>query len=77
MSNIQRQIDALGGAVSNDWSKGYTAALEAAQPIAELADAQIEELIEMVEDMLNGTDLAKWAAHARHTVDGIKHERAR
>jgi hypothetical protein len=83
MATIARKIDALGGAAKSDapvhqaFNKGWNSALELAEPIAELADVQIEELIEMVEDMLNGTDLAKWAAYARRTVDGIKHERER
>jgi hypothetical protein len=79
MATIARQIDALGGAAVGDWSKGYTAALEAAEPIAEIADAQIAELIEIIEDALTGNfgDLAKWATDARRTVNGIKAERAR
>lgn len=83
MSTIQRKIDALGGAAYSGsvydqaHNDGFCAALDAAQPIAELADAQIDELIEMVEDMLNGTDLAKWAEYARRTVNGIKAERDR
>lgn len=83
MTTIARKIDALGGVASssslNDriHNQAWNSALEAAEPIAELADAQIDELIEMVESVLNGTDLAKWAAYARRTVDGIKAERAR
>jgi len=86
MSTIARTIDALGGVSLSDpteWEQGhhigYTAALIDAEPIAELADAQIAELIEIIEDALAGNfgDLAKWATDARRTINGIKAERAR
>jgi hypothetical protein len=79
MSTIERQIDALGGTHSNpDYERGHAEALIAASDIAELADAQIDELLELLTDFINGdfVDLAKFSAHVRTTVDGIKRERA-
>lgn len=85
MATITRKIDALGGAASSSeplhlaFNHGWNSVLELAKPIAELADAQIAELIEIIEDALTGNfgDLAKWATDARRTVNGIKAERAR
>ncbi len=60
MPTIAREIDALGGAPASDdhdavvWNSGYDRALELAEPIAENADALVEELLELIEDMLNG-----------------------
>jgi hypothetical protein len=83
MPTIAREIDALGGVPASDdhdavvWTSGYNKALEDAEPIAEFADALVEELRELIEDMLNGTRrLETWTADARRIVTSVKHRRA-
>lgn len=86
MPTIAREIDALGGVshgsdgsdeYNSGFDDGYTCALEDAQPIAENADALVEELLELIEDMLNGNRrLETWTADARRIVTSVKHRRA-
>lgn len=88
MATIERRIDALGGVYSNSqqdqayvggYNAGYAEALERAMEIGAEADAQIEELIDWVEDVLNGRCgfLEKWAESARTTVTNMKSARNR
>lgn len=92
MPTVAREIDALGGtfdgyaddrggqyapAYIDGYNAGHLNALDAAEPIAENADALIEELIELVEDMLDGNrKLETWAIQARQTITNVKHRRA-
>ncbi len=80
MTTIARQIDALGGTGKGEFHAGYTAALNDAEPIAENADALVEELLECITDVLDGKfgayGIDHWALHARRLVVGVKHRRA-
>lgn len=83
MPTIERQIDALGGIKEGEgeynagYHDGYTRALDEAMDIGRDADALIEELIEWIEDILNGTGpLEKWASDARTMIARLKHRRA-
>ena len=74
MPTIERQIDALGG---SDTPDGYSDALAAALPIAADADALVEELIEVIEDVLYGRQtLSRWAADVEAMLARLKHRRA-
>lgn len=78
MPTIERQIDALGGSHDDPrYGEGYDEALDAALLIAQDADALVEELIERIEDILNGSmPLARWAKEAQVMIDHLKHRRA-
>lgn len=77
MPTIERQIDALGGAhTSSEYGDGYSDALTDCLPIAADADALVEELIEVIEDILDGAPLAKWASGAGSMIERLKHRRA-
>ena len=74
MPTIERQIDALGG---NDAPDGYSDALTDCLPIAADADALVEELIEVIEDVLYGRQtLIRWAEDAETMLARLKHRRA-
>ena len=78
MPTIERQIDALGGAhTSPEYGDGYSDALTDCLPIAADADALVEELIEVIEDVLYGRQtLSRWAADAEAMLARLKHRRA-
>ncbi|MGI4744923.1 MAG: hypothetical protein ACRYGI_11510 [Janthinobacterium lividum] len=72
-----RQIDALGGYGddhSASYNEGYTAALTAADPIAQDADACINELVEVIDALLKGAPLAAWAAEATVLVRRVREQ---
>lgn len=81
MATYARRIDALGGTdseQSEDWNEGYHAALSSADPIAEEADDVIGELVELIDDILNGyRKLGDWASIAETTISRIKSRTAR
>lgn len=78
MPTIERQIDALGGAhTSSEYGDGYSDALTDCLPIAADADALVEELIEVIEDVLYGRQtLSRWAHDAEAMLARLKHRRA-
>ena len=78
MPTIERQIDALGGSHTDErYGDGYDDALAAALPIAADADALVEELIEVIEDVLYGRQtLNRWSADAEAMLARLKHRRA-
>lgn len=84
MPTVAREIDALGGVAASDdhdavvWTSGYNRALEDAEPIAENADALIEELMECVNDMLDGNrTLKRWTEEATTLVVRARSRRDR
>lgn len=81
MATYYLRIDALGGKdnqQSEDWNEGYGAALSDACDIAEEADDVIGELVELIDDILNGyRKLGDWAAVAETTIGRIKSRTAR
>ena len=77
MATFERQIDALDGAVDqshdSEYNAGWNGALELATPIAADADQVISELVEAIEDMLNGNrTLKRWAEDAETLVRRVK-----
>lgn len=85
MATIERRIDALGGAPNGPsdydvaFNEGHSEALGKAIEIGAEADATIDELIDWVEDVLDGrfSDLASWAERARTTINQMKSARSR
>lgn len=84
MPTIERRINALGGVAnsSSDYdvahNEGRSEALTSAMEIGADADAQIEELIEFIEDMLDGKyrNLEDWTLNARRVVNHINWDRS-
>jgi len=85
MATIERRIDALGGAPNSSsdydmaYHDGHSEALRQAIEIGAEADDTINELIERVEDILDGnfSDIVKWAESARRTINLMKSARSR
>lgn len=84
MPTIERQIEAIGGIKEGDgeynagYHDGYVRAVEYAMEIGADADALVEELIEWIEDALDGRrPLDKWAPEVRAMIAGLKSRRAR
>lgn len=78
MPTVAREIDALGGSGEGAYHAGFIAALDAADPIAEAADALIEDLLEAMELVLTGGEpLHRWADRAYILVHSARERRAR
>lgn len=92
MPTVAREIDALGGtfdgyaddrggqyepAYIDGYNAGHLNALEAADPIAEFADALIEELLECIDDALTGAyPLNRWCTNAATLISRARSRRA-
>lgn len=79
MISFARKIDALGGAAMSSsasdrlFNEGHSYAITAAIEIAEDADAMIDELIEMIEDVLTGGRvLQAWVTDAETLLRRIR-----
>lgn len=76
MATYAHRVDSLGGTdgeKSEDWNEGYQRALSDAVDIAEDADDVVAELVELIDDILNGyRKLADWATVAETTVGRLK-----
>lgn len=93
MPTVAREIDALAGdfdcysddrgsqhppAYIEGYNSGHNSALEAADEIAQNADALIEELLELLDEVLLGTagSLAAWVVQAQLVCNRARHRRA-
>lgn len=77
MSTHYDSMNLLGSprtAARNDFEHGYNQALEQCLDIAQDADAEIEELLGLIEEILDGGfhSLNNWADEAKRVSGGIR-----